>query len=136
MARNPDRPLSPHLSIWKWGWAMSVSILHRITGNGLAFVGLGLLTWWLWALADGSKSYDKFIAFTQYELGPVPIVTLVLVGLTWAFWQHLLSGIRHLVLDTGAGFERRVNRFWSIMVIVGAFALTAVTWVIALGVYA
>ena len=52
MTRNPDRPLSPHLTIWRWGPGMLVSILHRITGGALAVAGLGLLTWWLWAIAE------------------------------------------------------------------------------------
>jgi succinate dehydrogenase / fumarate reductase cytochrome b subunit len=130
MARNPDRPLSPHLSIWKWGPGMAVSIVHRVTGNGLAFVGLGVFTWWLWALADGQASYDKFSAAAATPLGLV-----VLVGLTWAFWQHLLSGIRHLVLDTGAGFERRINKLFSVLTFATALFLTALTWAIATGVF-
>ena len=59
-ARGP-RPLSPHLEIWRWGPAMLVSILHRITGNGLAFAGLGLLLWWVSALAGGPESYQTFL---------------------------------------------------------------------------
>lgn len=131
MARNPDRPLSPHLSIWKWGPGMTVSILHRITGDGLAVVGLGVLTWWLWALADGDAAYADFTAAAGHPAGLV-----VLVGLTWAFWQHTLSGLRHLVLDTGAGYELKVNRFWSVMTFVGALFLTALTWAFAMGVLA
>lgn len=131
MARNPDRPLSPHLTIWKWGPGMAVSIVHRITGNGLAIVGLGVLTWWLWALADSQKSYDRFSAAAETPLGLV-----VLVGLTWAFWQHLLSGIRHLVLDTGAGFERRINKLFSVLTFAAALFLTVLTWAIATGVFA
>ena len=131
MARNPDRPLSPHLTIWKWGPSMAVSILHRISGDGLAVVGLGVLTWWLWALADGEASYASFTAAMSHPLG-----IFVLVGLTWAFWQHTLSGIRHLVLDTGAGYERRTNRLFSILTVAAALFLTAATWFIALGVVA
>lgn len=131
MARNPDRPLSPHLTIWKWGPAMAVSITHRITGNGLAFLGLGLLTWWLWALASGEPAYARFT-----EAAGSPLGLVVLVGLTWAFWQHTLSGIRHLVLDTGAGYERRVNRLFSVLVFAGALFLTALTWAFAMGVLA
>ena len=54
--RNPSRPLSPHLTIWRWGPHMLVSILHRVTGAGLAVLGLGLLTWWLVAAASGGAS--------------------------------------------------------------------------------
>ena len=55
MHRNPARPLSPHLSIWRWGPHMAVSILHRVTGAGLAMVGLALLVWWLVAAASGGR---------------------------------------------------------------------------------
>ena len=131
MTRNPDRPLSPHLTIWKWGPGMLVSILHRLTGGALAVAGLALLTWWLWALAAGADAYDGFVAKAGSTLG-----LIVLVGLTWAFWQHLLSGIRHLVMDSGAGFELRVNRLFAVLTIAGSLFLTALTWIIALGVWA
>ena len=62
MARASNRPLSPHLSIWRWGPAMFISILHRVTGSGLATVGLGVLLWWLGALASGPEAYATFEA--------------------------------------------------------------------------
>ena len=130
MTRNPDRPLSPHLTIWKWGPGMLVSILHRLTGGALSVAGLALLTWWLYAIAAGSASYDKFSA-----LAASPIGLFILIGLTWAFWQHLLSGIRHLVLDSGAGFEARVNRLFAVMTIVAPWFLTALTWAFGLGIW-
>lgn len=129
MSRKSDRPLSPHLTIWRWGPGMLVSILHRITGAGLAIVGLALLTWWLWALAAGPEAYESFAGHARSWYGLV-----VLVGLTWAFWQHFLSGIRHLVLDTGAGYELRVNKFFAVLTVVGALFLTALTWFLAMGV--
>ncbi len=131
MTRNPDRPLSPHLTIWKWGPGMLVSILHRVTGGALAVVGLALLTWWLWAIADGAIAYENFVAMAGSLVG-----LIVLVGLTWAFWQHLLSGIRHLVMDTGAGFELRTNRLFAVLTIAASLFLTALTWAIATGVWA
>ena len=63
-----------------------------------------------------------------YRLAGFPLVTFILVGLTWAFWQHLFSGLRHLVLDTGAGYELRVNKFWSFMTMAASVFMTAVTW--------
>ena len=93
-ARN--RPLSPHLQIWRWGPAMLVSILHRVTGSGLSLVGLAVLLYWLGALASGPEAYAQFLRCMGHPLGQ-----LVLVGLTWAFFQHLFSGLRHFVLDTG-----------------------------------
>ncbi len=130
MARNPDRPLSPHISIWRWGPGMTVSILHRISGGALTVAGLGVLTWWLWAIADGNTSYDRFA-----EAAASPVGIVVLVGLTWAFWQHFLSGIRHLVMDSGAGLELRVNKLFAVLTIAGALFLTALTWAIAMGVF-
>ena len=128
MSRNPDRPLSPHLTIWRWGPGMLVSILHRITGSGLDVAGLVLLTWWLWAIAAGDSAYEAFSGHAQRWYGLV-----VLVGLTWAFWQHLLSGIRHLVMDIGAGFELRINRLFAVLTVAGALFLTALTWFLAMG---
>ena len=136
MTRNPDRPLSPHLTIWKWGPGMLVSILHRLTGGALAVAGLALLTWWLWALAAGAAEYEKFVAYILSEPAGIPLMLIVLVGLTWAFWQHLLSGIRHLVMYTGAGFELRTNRLFALLTIAGSLFLTALTWAIAMGVFA
>ena len=136
MTRNPDRPLSPHLTIWKWGPGMLVSILHRVTGGALAVAGLALFTWWLWAIAAGPDEYEKFVSVIISETYGIPLMLLVLVGLTWAFWQHTLSGIRHLVLDSGAGFERRVNRLFAVMTIAGSLFLTALTWALLMGVWA
>ena len=129
MSRNPDRPLSPHLTIWRWGPGMLVSILHRITGSGLAVLGLAALTWWLWAIASGPEAYQQFTDHSQAWYGLV-----VLVGLTWAFWQHLLSGIRHLVMDIGAGLELRTNKFFAMLTVFGALFLTALTWFMIMGV--
>jgi len=121
--------LSPHLTIWKWGPHMLVSILHRITGSGLTVVGLGVLAWWLAAIAGGEVAYERFAKIAGHPAGLV-----VLAGLTWAFWQHLFSGLRHLVLDTGAGYELRANRFWAVMTLAGSLLATAVTWYLLMGV--
>ncbi len=128
MTRNAERPLSPHLQIWRWGPAMTVSILHRATGIALTVGGLAILLWWLCALATGGEHFDKFTSAMNHPLG-----IFVLLGLTWSFWQHLLSGIRHLVMDIGAGFDLKTNRFFSILTIVGSIFLTALTWAIGTG---
>ena len=129
MSRNPDRPLSPHITIWRWGPGMLVSILHRITGGALTVAGLAVLTWWLWAAASGADQYQAFAGHASRWYGLV-----VLVGLTWAFWQHLLSGIRHLVMDMGAGMELRINKLFAVLTIAGALFLTALTWFLVMGV--
>ncbi|MES2904186.1 MAG: succinate dehydrogenase, cytochrome b556 subunit [Pseudomonadota bacterium] len=135
MTRNPDRPLSPHLTIWKWGPGMLVSILHRVTGGALAVAGLGIFTWWLWAIAAGADEYQSFVECILWEVAGIPLILLVLVGLTWAFWQHMLSGIRHLVMDSGAGFELRINKLFAVLTIAGSLFLTALTWALLMGVW-
>ena len=128
MTRNPDRPLSPHLTIWKWGPGMLVSILHRVTGGALSVAGLALLAWWLAAIAGGPETYARFAKVAGHPLG-----LAVLIGLTWAFFQHLLSGIRHLVMDSGAGFELETNKKFAMLTLVGSLVLTLLVWIPNLG---
>jgi succinate dehydrogenase / fumarate reductase cytochrome b subunit len=118
-----QRPLSPHLQVWRWGPHMLVSILHRATGDGMALVGLGVLLWWLGALASGPGAYATF----QGVMGSIPGM-IVLVGLSWAFFTHMMSGLRHFVLDIGAGYELDTNRMWSVASPLIAIALTAGFW--------
>ena len=118
-----NRPLSPHLSIWKWGPHMAVSILHRVSGDGMAIVGLSVLLWWLGALASGPEAYETFAGHAGAWYGIV-----VLVGLTWAFFNHAASGIRHFVLDTGAGYELDTNRTFSWVSMGVGVLLTAAVW--------
>jgi succinate dehydrogenase / fumarate reductase cytochrome b subunit len=110
---------------------MVVSILHRATGTALSIAGLAVLTWWLFAISSGTDAYATFAKAAGHPLGLV-----VLVGLTWSFFQHLLSGIRHLTMDTGAGFELGVNKTFAILTIVGSVLLTALVWAYFLGVLA
>ncbi|RDC60132.1 Succinate dehydrogenase cytochrome b556 subunit [Alteripontixanthobacter maritimus] len=106
---------------------MLVSILHRVTGDGLALVGLAMLVWWLGALAGGPDAYADFIA-----VATSPIGYIVLVGLSWAFFTHMMSGLRHFVLDIGAGYELRTNKMWSIASPILAILLTAAFWAVIL----
>ena len=108
---------------------MAVSILHRATGTALSFAGLGILVWWLVAIARGPAAYATFAQAATHPVGLV-----VLVGLTWSFFQHLLSGIRHLVMDTGAAFELDTNKRFAVLTIVGSVLLTALLWAYILGV--
>lgn len=107
---------------------MVVSIIHRITGVGLSVVGLAVLVWWLMAIAGGATSYERFA-----NLASSPIGLVVLIGLTWAFFQHVFSGIRHLVMDSGMGFELRANKAGAVATIVGSIAATALIWAYWLG---
>ena len=106
---------------------MLVSILHRVTGAGLSIVGLAVLTWWLAAIAGGADSYASFSKAAGHPVG-----IIILIGLTWAFFQHLFSGIRHLVMDSGAGFELDTNKRFAILTLVGSVLLTATLWVYVL----
>ncbi|GAA4039476.1 succinate dehydrogenase, cytochrome b556 subunit [Parerythrobacter jejuensis] len=106
---------------------MLVSILHRITGDGMALVGLGVFLWWLGALASGPEAYETF-SF----LATTPLGYFVLIGLSWAFFTHMMSGLRHFVLDIGAGYELDTNRFWSIASPIIAILLTAGFWALIL----
>lgn len=130
MARNPARPLSPHLTIWKWGPHMLVSILHRATGVALSLGGGILLVWWLVALAGGEASYARFVdLMTSDQSGRVNLIPgVILFGLTWAFLQHMCSGIRHLLLDTGAGYELKRNKQGALSTIVISSTLTILVW--------
>jgi succinate dehydrogenase / fumarate reductase cytochrome b subunit len=129
------RPLSPHLQVYKWSPSMAVSIFHRVTGDGLAIVGALMFLWWLGAIAAGPEAYAAFVACVWKDPagGTFHLVTnilgkVVLIGLTWAFFQHLFSGLRHFVLDIGAGYELKTNKLWSTLVFVGAILATAATW--------
>lgn len=123
MAQSPDRPLSPHLQVYKWGPAMFVSIMHRATGAGLAIVGMPILLWWLYAIAMGGAAFECFIDAATHPVG-----IIVLIGLTFSLFEHIGTGLRHFVLDIGAGYELNANKFWAMMVPVGAVVATAVVW--------
>jgi succinate dehydrogenase / fumarate reductase, cytochrome b subunit len=123
-----NRPISPHLTDgmrlhWRWGPAMLVSILHRLTGNALAVAGLGMLLWWLGSLAAGAESYASFAGHASAWYGMV-----VLVGISWLFFNHMASGIRHFVLDVGAGYELNTNATWSVLTPIIGILLTAAFW--------
>ena len=108
---NPARPTSPHLGVYKWGPAMSVSIIHRATGTAMATVGVLLFVWWLAALASGAGVYAQFVDLFTLKSGALSWVGYLLgIGFTWAFFQHLASGVRHLFLDQGHGYELGANK--------------------------
>ncbi|WP_239806268.1 succinate dehydrogenase, cytochrome b556 subunit [Croceicoccus hydrothermalis] len=121
------RPLSPHLSIWKWGPAMAVSILHRVSGNAMATVGLLILLWMVGAIAAGPDAYADFAAVMGSWIG-----IIVLIGISWSFFNHMSSGIRHLVLDVGAGYEVDRNNRWSTISILTGILLTVAFWAVVL----
>ena len=129
MHRNVARPMSPHLTIWRWGPHMLVSILHRVTGGALTFAGLAGLTWWLVAAATSREAYATFTDHADNWYGVV-----IGIGLSWALFQHSASGLRHLVMDIGAGFEIGANKVWANVTIAAAAVLTALLWLYILAV--
>jgi succinate dehydrogenase / fumarate reductase cytochrome b subunit len=108
---------------------MLVSILHRITGGALTVAGLAALTWWLLAAAKGGAAHEDFSKAASHWAGLV-----VLIGLTWAFFQHTFSGIRHLLMDTGMNFDLKPNKNSAIATIIASVICTAAVWAFALGV--
>lgn len=108
---------------------MTVSILHRVTGSGLATVGAFLLVWFLAAIASGEQAYATFRDVFTLNNGHLNVVGWVIgVGLTFSLFQHAMSGIRHLVLDTGAAFELKLNRNLARLTFVGSTLLTLAFW--------
>lgn len=108
---------------------MLVSILHRITGDGMALVGSLLFVWWIAAVASGPVAYGWFLKLFTLDGGQLtPLGYLFGIGLTLAFFQHMMSGIRHLLLDTGAGYELRANKTFAQATMVASIILTAAYW--------
>lgn len=128
-ASNPARPRAPHLQVYKWGPHMLVSILHRATGSGMATVGTILFVWWLAAAAGGEESYATFLDTFTLSGGGLNIVGWVLgVGLSWAFFQHIANGVRHLFMDLGANFELKANKASAIATMIFSVLTTAAFW--------
>lgn len=125
--RQVERPLSPHLQIYRFTITMAMSIIHRITGMGLYF-GTALLAWWLIATATGPEAYAQFQAVAGSWIGQ-----LVLFGFTWALIHHLLSGIRYFFWDAIRGFELKSADLMSWAAAIGGLVLTVAVWVAAYG---
>lgn len=122
-----DRPLSPHLQIYRLPITGVLSILHRITGVGMA-LGALLLVWWLFAAATGPNAFAAADAFLSGPIGG-----FVMLGSLWALSYHSLNGLRHLFWDAGYGFEVKTATATSWLVLIGSAALTALGWFIAMG---
>lgn len=113
-----DRPLSPHLQVYRWQITMVLSILHRATGVAMS-LGLMLLVLWLITAATGPEAYTR-----MRELLVSPIGLFVLTGLTFSLFFHLCNGVRHLVWDVGLGFEKGQYQASGWMVVVVSLVLT------------
>lgn len=120
---RPKRPISPHIQIYALPINMLTSGLHRITGAALYF-GSFLLVIWLLAAATGPDAYNYVAGL--FATWPAKLVFL---GYTWALAQHLLTGVRHLIWDLGAGYDLKTVDVSSWATLAGSFTLTALIWI-------
>ena len=121
---NNDRPLSPHLSIYRWPVTMATSILHRATGVGMS-IGFILFVFCLGDMAVGPDAYAAFMGVMDSTIGRV-----LLIGWSWAFFYHLANGVRHLIWDAGYGYDLVVARQAGMAVLAFAAVMTVVTWLV------
>lgn len=128
--KSAARPLSPHLQIYRPMLTTMMSITHRITGVGLYF-GIVLLVWWLSAASISDGYFDFVQGFFGHWFG-----RLLLFGFTWALIHHALGGLRHLLWDTGRGFDLNLVEWLARANLAGSIVLTLLLWVIGYGVLA
>jgi succinate dehydrogenase / fumarate reductase cytochrome b subunit len=121
MSARP-RPLSPHLTVYRWQIGNTLSILHRITGVALG-VGFLALTLWLISLAGSQQTYR-----TAARLFASPVGLVCLIGWTFSFLYHLFNGVRHLCWDVGIGFERTQRHASGWIAVGAAVCTTLATW--------
>jgi succinate dehydrogenase / fumarate reductase cytochrome b subunit len=123
---QPNRPLSPHLGIYRWQVSNTLSILHRITGVMLSLGALAF-TAWLVSLAAGPDSYLGVLGWLRSPPG-----VLLLLAWSFCFFFHLCNGVRHLAWDGGYGFEIPRARATGYAAVGASIVLTAVFWLAAL----
>jgi succinate dehydrogenase / fumarate reductase, cytochrome b subunit len=126
--KHVDRPLSPHLQIYKPMLTMAMSITHRVTGAALYF-GVLLLVWWLVSAATSEGYFNHVQAFFHHWVG-----RLLLLGYTWALVHHTIGGLRHLLWDTGRGFDLRLLELMARANLAASIIITLLLWVIGYGV--
>lgn len=122
---HANRPLSPHLQVYRLIPTMVMSIVHRITGCALYF-GTLLVAWWLIAAATSERQFDivSWVYGSWFGL-------LVLLGYTWALIHHMIGGIRHLIWDTGRGLEKDTTTKMAWASLIASVTLTILVWVAA-----
>ncbi|SIQ67329.1 succinate dehydrogenase subunit C [Rhizobium sp. RU35A] len=121
-----NRPLSPHLQIYRFTPTMAMSIVHRITGGALYF-GTVLVAAWLIAAASGEQAFNAVNWFFGSFVGQV-----ILFGYTWAILHHMLGGLRHIMWDLGYGFEKHFSTKLAKASVVASVALTVLVWAVVL----
>ena len=122
-----NRPLSPHLQIYKWHISSLVSISHRITGI-INFFAITLICFWFALMLLGETNYQVIKNFLETFLGK-----FILVGITWSFSFQMLSEIRHLIMDYGYGFELKTTKVTGLFVIFGSIILTILIYLFGRG---
>jgi succinate dehydrogenase / fumarate reductase cytochrome b subunit len=123
---SANRPLSPHLQVYRPQVTSILSISHRVMGIALS-VGTLMLVWQLIAAASGPDAYDTFQGFAGSWLGVV-----LLLGWSYALFFHLCNGIRHLIWDVGYGLDLATAYKSGMIVVFASAALTVLSWVVAL----
>jgi succinate dehydrogenase / fumarate reductase cytochrome b subunit len=120
----PDRPLSPHLTLYKLRYTLVSSIVNRGTGLALS-AGLLLLLYWIMAIFGGPQSYARAEVVLSH-----PVFKLVLTGFMFAFSYHLIAGIRHLIWDTAHGMERKQSQTsaWAVGILSVLMTLALAYW--------
>jgi succinate dehydrogenase / fumarate reductase, cytochrome b subunit len=121
-----QRPLSPHLQVYRWQVSNTLSIVHRLTGVVMA-VAVAALVGWLLALASGPGAFLQATTLLRSLPGQ-----LLLLGVSFAFCYHLCNGIRHLAWDAGYGFDKHTARRSGLAVVAAAIVLTIALWAAAL----
>ena len=116
-----NRPLSPHLTIYRPQLTSITSILIRITGNAI-ILSVMLIVWWLFAAATSRQYFEVADAIMNSWFGK-----LALISSLWAVWYHLLGGVRHLIWDRAIGLDLKTAEYLGWSVIVGSFVFTIVT---------
>ena len=122
-----NRPLSPHIQIYKWHISSLVSISHRITGI-INFFAISLICFWLAFMLLGETNYQLIKNFLETFLGK-----FILIGITWSFSFQMLSEIRHLIMDYGYGFELQTTKVTGLIVIFGSIILTILIYFLGRG---
>ena len=117
-----NNPLSPHLSIYKFKLSLLMSIAHRITGGALYFSML-IFLFFLVSLSSGASAYELFSSIIGTWVGK-----LVILGITWAVFHHMLGGLRHFLWDMVKGFEVKTVDKLATITLLGGIVLTIIYW--------
>ncbi len=122
-----NKPLSPHIQIYKWHISSLVSISNRITGI-INILAITLMCIWFALILLGESNYEIIKIFLQTFVGK-----FILIGITWSFSFQMLSEIRHLIMDLGYGFDLKITKITGLLVIFGSLILTILIYLIGRG---